>query len=132
LIIRVARFYTQFAQFAAFALTWPTAVTYEYVATWTVLAAACFFHLREVGRSRLLLKGALVVTLLAGAIAPRTLRQSEAFSNSGRQVTSRRLMPPALRLVPLRDESAFFDEIAKLRTRIDGERSQARADDPGR
>lgn len=124
--------YTQFAQFTAFALTWPTAVAYEYVASWTILAAACFFHLREVGRSRLLLKGAVVVTLLAAAIALQTLQQSEAFSNSGRRITVRRLLPPALRLAPLRDEGAFFDEIAKLRTRIDGERSQVKADDSGR
>jgi hypothetical protein len=124
--------YTQFAQFAAFALTWSTAVSYEYVAAWSILAAVCFLHLREIGRSRLLLKGALVTTLLASAIALQTLQQSEALSNSGRQITSRRLMPPALRLVALRDESAFFGEIAKLRAKLDAERSQARADEPGR
>jgi hypothetical protein len=124
--------YTQFAQFAAFALTWSTAVSYEYVAAWSILAAVCFLHLREIGRSRLLLKGALVTTLLASAIALQTLQQSEALSNSGRQITSRRLMPPALRLLALRDESAFFGEIAKLRAKLDAERTQARADEPGR
>ena len=77
-------------------------------------------------------KGALVVALLAVAIALQTLQQSEAFSSSGRQVTARRLLPPAFRLAPLRDEGAFFGEIAKLRTRIDGERSQAKADESGR
>jgi FHA domain len=124
--------YMQFAQFSAFALTWSTAVTYGYVAVWSILAAVCFFHLREIGRSRLVLKGALVTTLLAGAIAVQTLQQSEAFSDSGRQITSRRLMPPALRIAPLRDQDAFFDEIGKLKTRLDGDRTQARADDAGR
>ena len=128
----VSLLYTQFAQFTAFALTWSSAVTYEYVASSTILAAACFLHLREVGRSRLWLRGALVVTLLAGAIAMQALQQSEAFSNSGRQFTTRRLLPPAFRLAPLRDERAFFDQIGKLKTRIDGERSQARAEDSGR
>lgn len=127
--ILASSLYTQFAQFAAFALTWTTAVNYGYVATWTILAAACFLHLREIGRTRLLLKGALMMTLLAIAIAVQTLQQSEAFSNSGREITSRRLMPPALRLVPLRDESAFFGEIAKLRARLDGERTRANSDE---
>ena len=125
-------FYTQLAQVSAFALTWSTAVNYGYVAAWSILAAVCFFHLREIGRSRLLLKGALVTTLLAGAIAVQALQQSEAFSDSGRQITPRRLMPPALRIAPLRDENAFFSEIRKLRDRLDGDRTQARADDAGR
>jgi hypothetical protein len=56
----------------------------------------------------------------------------EAFSDSGRQNTARLLMPPALRLAPLRDESAFFGDIAKLRAKIDGDRSQARADEARR
>jgi hypothetical protein len=41
-------------------------------------------------------------------------------------------MPPALRLVPLRDESAFFGEIAKLKTTLDGDRTEARTDEAGR
>ena len=88
--------------------------------------------LREIGRSRLLLKGVLVTALIALAIAVQTLQQSEAFSDSSRQITSRRLMPPALRAVPLRDESAFFGKIANLKARLDGDRSQAKPDETGR
>jgi hypothetical protein len=88
----------------------------------------CFLHLREVGPARLLFKGALVTTLLATAIAVQTLQ----FSDSGRQNTASLLMPPALRLAPLHDEGAFFGEIAKLKTTLDGDRTEARADEAGR
>jgi hypothetical protein len=124
--------YEQGARFSAFAWTWSIANSYQYVAAWSIAAVVCFLHLREVGPARLLFKGALVTTLLATAIAVQTLQRSEAFSDSGRQNTASLLMPPALRLVPLRDEGAFFGEIAKLKTTLDGDRTEARADEAGR
>jgi hypothetical protein len=124
--------YNEFAQFSAFALTWRTPVDYGYVVLWSILAAVCILHLREVSPSRQLLKGGLVVTLLAFVIAVQTLQQTEVFYNVGRQTTLRRLMPPALRLVPLRDENAFFAEIERLKTKLDNDRKEARADDARR
>lgn len=118
--------YDEFARFAGFAWTWSTASTYQYVAVWSILAAVCFFHLREVGRSRLLLKGALISTLLAAAITVHTLQRSEAFSDSGRQNTARLLLPPAFRGVPLRDETVFFGEIANLKAKLDGDRTRTK------
>ena len=47
-------------------------------------------------------------------IAVQTLQQSEVFYNSGRQATLRRLMPPALRLAPLREESVFSSAISPI------------------
>ena len=118
--------YDEFGRFSAFALTWPTAGTYQYVAVWSILAAICFLHLREIGPARLWLKGAIVTTVLATAIAAQTLQRSEAFSDFGRQTTTRLLMPPAFRVVPVRGQGAFFGEIARLKTRIDSDRSEAR------
>jgi hypothetical protein len=124
-------FYYELAKFSAFALTWHIAFDYQYVAMWTILATVCFFHLREVGSSRLLLKGGLVVLLFALVITVQTLRQHELFHNSGQRGTLRHLMPPALRLVPVHDEKVFFAEIERLKTKIDDDRTQARADDHG-
>jgi pSer/pThr/pTyr-binding forkhead associated (FHA) protein len=120
--------YNEFAQVAAFAWTWPSAGNYEYVARSTILAAVCFFHLREVGRSHLWLKGALVATLFATLIGVQTVQRSEAFSDFGRQSSFGRLMPPAFRLVPLRDEGAFFHDISKLKAKLDADRTRASAD----
>lgn len=124
--------YAELAQFAAFAWTWPTASIYQYVVVWLILATVCFLHLREVGSARLLFKGALVAMLLVVAIAVQTLQRSEAFSDSGRQTTERLLMPPALRLVSLSDKGAFFGEIAKLKAKLDSDRTKARNDEAHR
>jgi hypothetical protein len=124
--------FREFAQVAAFAFTWPAAVNYEYAVQWCIVAVACFFHLRETGRSRLVLKGAVVATLLVLAISVQTILRSEALSDSGGQSAVRRLMPPALRLAPVRDESDFFAEIERLKTGLDRDRTQARGGDTGR
>jgi hypothetical protein len=117
----------EFAQISAFAWTWPAASTYQYVVIWSILAVICFFHLREVGPARLWLKGAIVTTVLVTVIAAQTLQQSEAFSDSGRQNTTRLLMPPAFRAVPFRDESAFFGGIADLKATLDRDRKPVEA-----
>jgi hypothetical protein len=96
---------------------------------WSILAVVCFLHLREVGATRLRLKGALVVALLVVAVAVQTLQRSEAFSDSGRQNTAHVLMPPELRAVPFRDEAAFFGQIANLKAKLDGDRAQARSNE---
>jgi len=38
---------------------------------------------------------------------------------------------PALRLAPVRDETTFFGEIEQLKSRLDRDRTDVRADDPG-
>jgi hypothetical protein len=75
-----------------------------------------------------MLKGALVIALSVLAIGVQTVLQSEAVSDSGRQGTFSRLMPPSLRLAPVNDESAFFAEIEQLKIRLDRDRIQALAD----
>jgi hypothetical protein len=124
--------YAEFAQFSAFALAWPAASNYQYAVQWSILAAVCFLHLRETGRSRLVLKGALVGALLVLAIGVQTVLRSEALSDFGPQSTFSRLMPPSLRLAPVRDENAFFADIEQLKIRLDRDRIQARGDDAGR
>jgi hypothetical protein len=112
----------EFGQFAAFAFTWPAVVSYQYVIQSCIIAGVCFFHLRELGRSHLVYKGVLVAALLACAVAIQAVLQLEAASDFGQQAIVRRLMPPALRLGPVRDESDFFAEIERLKTGLDRDR----------
>jgi hypothetical protein len=91
----------------------------------------CFLHLREVGRTRLWLKGALITALFATAIGVQALQRSEAFSDSGRRVATWQLMPPSFRAVSFHDQGAFFSEIAGLRNGLDKDRSQPRPDVAG-
>jgi pSer/pThr/pTyr-binding forkhead associated (FHA) protein len=124
--------YNEAAQYLGFAWTWSIAGSYEYVVDWSILAAMCFLHLREVGHTRLWLKGALVTALLAIAITVQTLQRSEAFSDSGRQTTVHVLMPPELRAVPFRNEATFFGDVAKLKADLDRDRAQAKPSEAGR
>jgi FHA domain-containing protein len=120
------------AQFSAFALTWRVPLDYQYVVMWCVLAGICFFHLREVSASRLLLKAAIVASVCALGITAQAIQQSEALYLSGRQDSSRPLLPPALRLAPVRDETTFFAAIEDLKARLDSDRSKSRAEDARR
>jgi len=124
--------YHEVARLLAFGWTFSAAATYQYVVGWLILAVVCFLHLREVGRTRLKLKAAVVGALLVVAIAFQTLQRSEAFSDDGRQYSVHQLMPPALRAVRLTEQSVFFGEIANLKTRLDGDRVQARPNETAR
>lgn len=124
--------YHEWARLLAFAWNWPAASTYQYVATWSILAAVVFLHLREVGRTRLKLKGAVVAALLVAGIAFQALQRSEAFSDQGRQYSTHQLMPPALRAVRLTEQGVFFGEIANLKARLDSDRVHARPNEAAR
>jgi hypothetical protein len=115
--------YSEFAQFASFALTWRAPVSYDYVVMWSIVAAACFCHLRAIGPAGLKLKAGIVTGLLALVIATQTLTQSELRAEFGQQNYLRRLLPPALRLAPVHDENAFFAEIEQLKTKLDRDRT---------
>jgi FHA domain len=116
--------YVELAKVAAFAWTLPSIGAYEYVVIWSIIAAACLFHLRAIGHTRLWLKGTIVALLLGAMVAVLALQQSEAFSDSGRQQATRQLLPPSFRAVPLQDENAFFGDIGKLKARLDGDRAK--------
>ncbi|CAL77894.1 hypothetical protein; putative membrane protein; putative forkhead-associated (FHA) domain [Bradyrhizobium sp. ORS 278] len=114
--------YSELAQVASFALTWTTIFTYGYAVAWIVLATICFLHLREVGRTHMIVKGVVVGILLVVAIAVQTLQRSEAFANSGRPNVTHVLLPPSLRLVPLRSQQAFIGDVARLKAKLDADR----------
>jgi len=121
--------YNEIATFAAYALTWPALLTYGFAPIWSIVAVMCFFHLKRIGAPRPWLKGSIIAILLAVVIAVQLLQLSEAFFRSGRQNTTRLLLPPTFRIAPLRDETAFFVEIAKLRSTIDADRAKTNPDD---
>jgi Inner membrane component of T3SS, cytoplasmic domain len=125
-------FYEEIAQFSAFGLTWSVASTYQYVAVWLILAVVCFFHLRVISPTRLVMKGTIVGLLLATAIATQALQRSEAFFDYGRQYATHQLMPPSFRVVPFRDENAFFADVQNLKAKLDGDRAAAKRNDLGR
>jgi len=115
--------YDEFAQFAAFGLSWRLPISYEYVAMWALLAIVCYRHLRTLGpRGRYSAAAMLAVAVLG--IATQSLTQSEARADFGQPSYLRRLMPPSLRLVPPKSADAFFSEIEGLKSQLDRDREQ--------
>jgi hypothetical protein len=115
--------YSEFAQFAAFALAWRGPAAYEYVAMWGILGAVCYGHLRALGGRRRVSAAAVALFSLL-AIAAQSLMQSEARANLGQQSYLHRLLPPALRLAPLQDEAAFFAGVEQLKSGLDRDRAE--------
>jgi len=124
--VLVSLVYNEFAKYAAFGLTWPVPIDYEYAATWSILAAACFLHLHAISARGVWLKGTIVAVVLILAIGAQTLQRSEAFSDLGRQTTARLFLPPAFRTVPLRTPDGFFTNVAGLKVDIDADRRQVK------
>ncbi len=116
--------YRELLQFGAFALSSQAPQSYNYIGTWSLLATICFLHLRAIDPSRTRLKGAAVAALLAIVIATQALTQSEMRSGNDQQDYVHRLMPPALRLAPLRGEDAFFAAAAQLRPGLERDRTK--------
>jgi hypothetical protein len=114
----------QAGQLLAFSFTWPAAVSYQYAVQSLIVALVCFFHLRELGRSRLGVKAAVMAALLALALTVQTVQQFETASDFGQQYLVGRLMPPALRLTPVRGENDFFADVERLKTGLDKDRTR--------
>ena len=124
--VLVSLLYSEFAKYASFGLTWRVPTDYEYAATWSILAAACFLHLRLISARGVWLKGTIIAVVLVLAIGAQTLQRSEAFSDLGRQTTARLMLPPAFRTVPLRTPDGFFAEVAGLKAGLDADRHQVK------
>jgi hypothetical protein len=123
-------FYREFAGFAAFALSWRGLASYQYIGVWSLLAAVCFLHLREVSPTRLKLKAGLVVALLATGIGVQLLNQSELRTGVDRQASVVRLLPPEFRLAPPQTEDSFFADIEALKSQLDNDRTEPPAPAP--
>jgi Inner membrane component of T3SS, cytoplasmic domain len=122
--------YREFTGIAAFAFSWRGLASYEYIGVWSLLAAVCFLHLREVSPARLKLKAGLIVALLATGIGVQLLNQSELRTGVDRQASVVRLLPPEFRLAPARTEDTFFADIEALKSQLDNDRTEPPAPAP--
>ncbi len=116
--------YDEIAAFAAYSLSSYTIASHQGVASWILLAGASFFHLRAIGPSRLKLKAAAVAALAAAVIILQALNQSEIQETFGQEAALRRLMPPMLRLAPVKDTAAFAQDVEALRRTLDRDRRE--------
>lgn len=116
--------FDEFVDKAAFAFSLRLLADYAYVGVWMLLAALCFFHLREIAPVRLRFKAAMVFGLGAAAVAAQTLAQSELRPWNVRQTYLRDLQPPFMRVVAPQDGAAFFGEAERLKAKLDRARKE--------
>lgn len=113
--------YNEFVDFATYAFASGVLAVYRYVGMWCVIGTVCFLHLREIGPSRLRVKGGAVAALLVAAVALQTLSLSE-LGGVDQLNYGRHLMPPALRLTPVQTEDRFFSEVERLKGKLESDR----------
>lgn len=128
--VLVYSLYNEVANFAAFAFASRTIASVHGMLVWVLLAAVTFAHLRIIGPTRLKLKAATVAALALAVIGVEALSQSEARQSFGQSTALSRLMPPALRLAPVRDWKSFAGDIEETRARLDEDR-KAEPSGPG-
>jgi hypothetical protein len=111
---------------AAFGFAWRMADLFEVVGTWGLLGLLVFLHLRVIAPSRLLLKAAVAAGLAGTVIALHLVSLPQPIGAGDQQNLMRDFMPPALRMTALRGDDAFFDDVRRIKARLD----QDRIDEP--
>lgn len=110
-------------KFLAFALSWPNVPTYQYIVVWILGGAAIYAHLWVIGPSRRRLKGGLVAALMIVGIAIQSASLFDSQDRANRREVN--LLPPTMRLAPLRSTAVFFADLERVRTQLDGDRQAA-------
>ena len=116
--------FEELVDIGAFALSWRLLADYSYVGAWALFATLCFFHLREIGPTRLKLKAGIVFALGAAVVAAQALAQSELRPWMSRQSYLRDLKPPFMRIVTPQDDEAFFADAGQLKAKLDRARKE--------
>ena len=109
----------EFLDFGAFAFSMPDLVEARFALGFVVMGAAAFIHMRVIGPTRLRLK-------LAGAVAlPVLMVGYHSIIDADQQRTLdppnyvHLMLPPAVRLTPLKTEDQFLKDLGDMKERID-------------
>ena len=111
--------FDEITDYGSFAFSWRGLADYAYIGNWALLAALCYFHLREIGPMRLRVKGGAVAALALLAIGVQTLTKSELSSIFGQQSYLPALKPPMFRLKTPKSEGDFFADVERLKAAVD-------------
>ncbi len=116
--------FRELLQLGAYSLALTELQTYQFASMVVLVAIICLLHLRTIGQSLMWLKGGALAALVVVVLAAQALTQSEMQLGNNQQDYVRRVMPPSLRLAPLRTEDAFFQNAANLRPNLDADRKK--------
>ena len=108
----------------AFSLSWPWLSNFSFIATYTVAAAALYYHLIgvEVSRPRVVRGAAVAGVIVAVALTMWfNVQRSERF---GDELYMSHLFPPALRLARTSTTERYLDGVAALQESLDDKAKQ--------
>ncbi len=108
----------------AFSFSWHVLTPYQFAAGWCFLACVCFFQLRAISDGRLVLKAGIVAGLAAIAIAIQAANLFDLRAANQQLNQAQNLLPPMLRLAPVKDENAFFAQIESMKRKLDQDRAE--------
>jgi hypothetical protein len=114
--------FSNFTDYAAFALSSSVLIEYGYIITWLLVASLCFAHLLQIRPTHRVRKALTVAILAAIGIGATALAQSESRARAGQASYLRRLKPPIMRLTPPETQDAFFGAAADLKPKLDAAR----------
>ena len=116
--------FRELLQLGAYSLAITEMQTYQFASMVILLAVVSLLHLRAIGQSLMWLKGGVLAALVTVVLAAQALTQSEVQLGNNQQNYVRRMLPPSLRLVPLRTEDTFFRNAENLRPNLDADRKK--------
>ncbi len=92
---------------------------------WVILGVVSFGHLQQIAPRRWRLSASIVAGLAILAGAAETVGLNEAHRNLDPLPVQGRLYPPALRLVAPQTDAQIFDDVAKLKDKLEKNRTDA-------
>jgi len=113
----------EFLDFGAFAFSMPDLVEARFALGFIVIGAAAFIHMRVIGPTRLRLKLAGAVALPALLVGYHSIIDADQQRTLDPPTYVHLLLPPAVRLTPLRTEDQFLKDLGAMKERIDTARA---------
>jgi hypothetical protein len=108
----------------AYVFAIPTSALGSSAVGWALVAAISYAHMLVIGPGRLGIKAASVTLLAVTAIGLQWVAARELEKTSGAQTDQTTLLPPALRIVPGKDDAKFFEATGALRAKLEKARSE--------
>jgi hypothetical protein len=115
--------FDEIVKLAGFALSAPAIVSEEYIAFLIVLGLVAILHMGVILPRRRRVTGFAAATLAALAMVANSLADSDAHRSSDPPPEQGRLYPPFLHVMPAQSEQRFFDDVARLRSPLQANRS---------
>ena len=109
----------EFLDFGAFAFSLPDLVEARFALGFIVIGAAAFVHMRVIGPRRLRWKLAGAVALPVLMVAYHSVIDADTQRTRDLPTYVHLLLPPSIRLTPLRTEDRFLKDLGDMKERID-------------